>query len=229
MAIRTIKVSLAAIVVAAASSMAGCGSSDSGSSGASFSDLQAAVDSPTGTVSATSVGPVATEFENAVNNSVMAGMQEEPGRSAQATTDMSSEICTAGGSAKSEGSGSQSGGSGHVTYDSCCMAGSCCIDGTEDFAYNSDSSGTSTYNYCLEYDLSVNCDGSIVSASFSGCLDSMGQMVYSITVAGETFSVSGYYSNGNGELTITGANGTWDCTYTNDTGTCTGTGGDFTF
>jgi hypothetical protein len=205
-----------------------CGSDDSGSSSsssssASYSSMVSAIESPTGTVSATTVTPVAAEFEK-VSSSGLGGY-----RQVQTTQDISGEVCTSGGSATASGSGSDTAGNVTVSYNACCMEATCCITGTVGTVYNTDSSSTSKYSYCIDMDVSLQCEGESGTVKSAGCLNSSGVTVYSIQVSGESYSVSGYYSNGTGELTIVGANGSWVCTYTNDTGSCTGTGGDFTF
>jgi len=224
-------ISNSALLVTALGLSAGvvaCSSDDSdGGKGPSFDAMASTLESPTGTVSASSVGPVAAEFEK-VSQTSLGGYQAAP-RSTQATQDMSASICTAGGSAQMTQSGGQSQGSVAIEFSDCCVDASCCYDGSENILY-SDGSGTASYSVCYDYDLTASCSGETASLSFAGCLDaSSGMMAYSVTVDGETFTVSGSYSGGSGTLTITGANGSWECTYTNDSGSCTGTGGDFTF
>ncbi len=212
--------------------MSSCGSDDDDddSGGApSYQDMTAALESPTGTVDATTVGSVAEEFEKA-NSSSMSGSQEQAPRNALAdqSQDLSSSMCTSGGSATMTGSGSESSGSAAIELDACCMAEDCCYSGQEYIIYSS--AADAQYSICYDYDFSVSCSGENMQAVFAGCMDAQsGSLVYSITVDGQTYTVTGSYSGGNGTLTITGANGTWECTYTDGSGTCTGTGGDFDF
>jgi hypothetical protein len=159
----------------------------------------------------------------------LGGTRQDATVQTQQTEDISSSMCTSGGSATATGSGSSSSGNVSMNLDSCCVMEACCYDGSMDIIYNTDGSGTSTYSYCVGYDLSGSCDGVTFSLDLAGCLGSDGSMAYSITVGGETYTVSGSYSAGYGTLTITGANGTWTCTYSDGSGSCTGTGGDFEF
>jgi hypothetical protein len=222
---QSIRVGFAFASVGFAGLFIACSGGDSGSSSstASYADMVAAIKKPTGTVSATSVTPVAQEFEK-VTSSGLGGY-----RQVQETQDVSSQMCTAGGTAKATGSGSETAGNVTISYNGCCMEASCCVDGTIGTVYNSDSTGTSEYSSCVDMNVTVECDAQSAVIKSAGCLNQTGEFVYSITVSGNSYSVSGYYSNGSGQLTIVGENGSWTCTYTNDTGTCTGTGGDFTF
>ncbi|HMA97230.1 MAG TPA: hypothetical protein VKP30_31310 [Polyangiaceae bacterium] len=222
---RTIRTGLALSAIIAAGLSVACGSDDSSSpTTASYADLVSAIQSPTGSVSAATAPKVAEEFAK-VNSSGLNGT-----RRIQESQDVSAQICTSGGSAKAEGSGNSSSGNVTVRYSSCCMSEGCCINGTVGTVYNSDgSSSAAGYSYCMSYDVSVSCNAESASVKSAGCLNSSGEFEYSITVEGKTYSVSGYYSDGNGELTITGANGKWTCSYTDGAGECKGTGGDFTF
>jgi hypothetical protein len=49
--------------------------------------------------------------------------------------------------------------------------------------------------------------------------------MYLVEYEGETYTVSGSFSTGSGSLTISGANGSFTCTYTADAGSCTGSDG----
>ncbi len=225
---RTTVNALLATLLGLGAGMAGCSSDDqNGSKGPSFDAMASTLESPTGTVSSTTVGPVASEFER-VSQTNLGGSQASA-RRVLATQDMSASICTAGGSAQMSQAGSESQGSVAIEFNDCCLDATCCYDGYENILY-SDGSGTASYSVCYDYDLTASCSGETAVLSFAGCLDaSSGMMAYSVTVDGETFTVSGSYAGGSGTLTITGANGSWECTYTNDSGSCTGTAGDFTF
>lgn len=216
---------LALTAIVAAGLSVACGSDDSSGSPstASYADLVSAIESPTGSVSAATAPKVAEEFEK-VNSSGLNGT-----RRIQESQDVSAQVCTAGGSAKAEGSGSESSGNVTIRYSSCCISDGCCVNGTVGTVYNSSSGSAAGYSYCMSYDISVKCDSESATVKSAGCLNSSGEFEYSITVEGKTYSVSGYYTGGDGKLTITGANGTWTCTYTDGAGSCTGTGGDFTF
>jgi len=217
---RTIQTSIVVATVAGMIVAVGCGSDDdSGGGGASFSDMSSQVEQPTGTVDATTAGPVATKFEELSSASL--------GGDRLYAQQSSEQACPAGGSMRASGSGNESSGNVTVNYDGCCYVAGCCFSGVGTTAY-SDANG-SNFSYCVDYDVDYSCEGQSLSLNYAACQGTDGSLVYSVEVAGETFAVSGYYNGGNGELTITGANGSWTCTYTNSAGSCTGTGGDFTF
>jgi hypothetical protein len=236
---KTVRLGMLASMMVVAGVAAGCGdgdtagSGDSGSDGSdssgtkSFSDISAKLAAPTGTVSATTAGGVAAEFEK-TSSASLGGIRDDAGTRTLATQDMSSAMCVAGGTAQASGSGSASSGSVSVDLNDCCVAEACCYNGSEDIIY-SDGSASAAYSICYDYAITGSCEAESISVNASGCVGSSGAMVYSVTVSGETFTVSGAYSAGSGTLTVTGVNGTWECTYSGGTGTCTGTGGDFTF
>ncbi len=201
----------------------GCGSDDDKDSGAqarSFADVSAEIQQPTGTVDATTAGPVAQEF-GTMSTASLAGSRD------YASTQTAEEACDAGGTVTASGTGNDSSGNVSMRYNDCCYTADCCYNGTGNMIY-SDANG-SDFSVCFDYDVAATCEGQSLTVDYAACMQSDGSLAYSIEVAGETFTVSGYYSDGNGQLTIRGANGTWDCTYTNDSGTCTGTGGEFSF
>jgi len=133
----------------------------------------------------------------------------------------------AGGSLNAAGSGDQSSGHSTALYDDCCVAANCCIDGSADIYFSTEQGAA--YSYCGSYDLSYSCEGTTTALTYEGCVGSTGEQIYVIEVDGDTYAVSGTYSNGSGTLEISGENGTWTCTYSNGSGSCTGTGGTFEF
>lgn len=203
---------------------AGCGGGGSSGGGGSFAAIQSSIAAPTGTVDETTVADVGAEFEKAASSGVAAGMR----RDAQVAQTQSGTIsCEAGGSMSSSGSGNESSGRVTASYNNCCMIEDCCTDGVANIYYSSDQ--TANFMFCGSYDVSYSCQGTTADVKYEGCFGSTGEWVYVVEVDGESYAVSGSYANGSGELEITGANGTWTCTYTNDGGTCTGTGGTFEF
>lgn len=193
--------------------------------GGSYASIASAIDSPSGTVDSSSVVNVGEEFEKLSATNLASGMRRDAavGQSSSGTLD-----CPAGGSISFSGSGNESSGRARGSYDNCCFEAGCCTDGTADMYYSSDSSAE--YTYCGSYDLSYSCEGVSADVAFNGCFGTTGEWVYVIEVDGESFAVSGNYADGNGTLEIRGENGTWTCTYTNDSGSCSGTGGEsFTF
>lgn len=214
-----------ALVIAAGLFPACGGDDEGGSSGAgSFSSIQSAIESPTGTVDETSAAEVGVEFEKVASVDVAAGAR----RDAQtAQSQPGSQPCAAGGNISGSGSGDESSGQSTLRYDSCCVSAGCCLDGTLDIFYSADQS--SAYMTCGSYDLSYSCEGSSAELSYEGCMGRTGEQLYVIEVDGLTYTVSGNYSDGSGTLEIRGANGTWSCTYSDGGGSCTGSGGDFEF
>jgi hypothetical protein len=201
----------------------GCGSDDdkgSGSAAPSYQDLSAKVQQPTGTVDATTVGPVAQEYAS-MNSASFNGSRD------YAESGTTTEACTASGNMTASGTGNENAANVSIDYNDCCETASCCYDGTMHMVYSDDGGGS--MSYCADYAVEYACEGVNMSVNYAMCTQANGTVGYSVEVAGETYTVSGNYIDGNGQLTITGANGSWTCSYTNDTGTCTGTGGDFTF
>lgn len=204
----------------------GCGDKEDEGSGPepkSFNEIAGSIAEPTGTVDASTVGPVAQEFET-LSTTSLGGSREEDAPIAQQGA--ASQACPAGGRMDAAGSGNDSSGSASVVYHDCCYSAGCCFSGTADTVYSSD--GASTFSVCFDYDIDYACEGITMDLAYAACMGAEG-LVYSVEVEGMTYAVSGTYSAGSGELTITGANGSWTCSYTNGTGSCTGTGGDFTF
>lgn len=192
----------------------------------SYEAAVAEIESPTGTVSAETAQPVAQEFEAMASSGAtgFAGSREDVRTTAQA---QSASVPCDSGSADVNFSGDQNSGTASYTYNACCF-GECCMDGVGDTFFNTSSTD---YTTCYSYDMTVSCEGEAsASMVFSGCLSAEGGIVYSVEVDDETYTVSGYYSEGSGELTIRGENGSYTCTYTDGTGSCVDeTGDEFTF
>ncbi len=199
-----------------------CGDDGDGGSkgGASYDAILSAVEKPTGTVSASTAPEVANEFEK-ISDSGAKSRQKQ-------AYDQTNE-CTNGGSYSVVGQGDQNNVTSTISYDQCCE-GSCCTDGGGVW-YFSTQQGASNYTYCGNYNVTVSCDGSDTTSSvqYEGCFGATGEWIYVVRVGGESFAVTGYYSNGSGELSVTGANGSYTCTYTDGSGSCTGTSGSFEF
>ena len=118
-------------------------------------------------------------------------------------------------------SASQSSAHMVLSYNNCCYIADCCMNGGGDWYYSTTSS--SSFSYCGSYDLTYSCYGENASLAYSGCFDLSGTGTYVVTVASMTYAVSGTYSSGSGDLKVTAANGSWNCSFTATSGTCTGT------
>lgn len=187
-----------------------------GSSGGSLESITGALESPTGTLDESTAADVAMAFEESMGAPAGGGRDGANPASAQDT----SVACTNGGdltaNANSDGTAVS------VDYNDCCEA-TCCLNGS--LTTFTDTSGTATYSTCVDYDISASCDGIDGTYSFQYCQGAAG-LVYAIEVNGDTFAVSGSMSNGTGSLSITSANGSFTCEYTDYTGTCTSDGGE---
>jgi hypothetical protein len=205
--------------------IAGCGGDDNdkGSGGGSFAAISESLAEPSGTVDATTAADIGEEFGK-VSSAGAGGLRNEQVAQSQQTQTMS---CPAGGTYTVTASGSESSGRATLDYNSCCYTAGCCTDGSGDWYYSS--SQTASYSICGSYNLEYSCEGVEASLEYSGCLSSTGEWVYRVEVDGETYAVSGSYYDGTGTLEIEGANGSWTCTYNNGAGSCTGTGGNFSF
>lgn len=207
---------------------AACGGDDDGGGGGSrpqsYQAIAESIASPSGTVDESTVGDIGEEFEK-ISAAPAGGVRDD--QVAQSNT--YTQECTGGGSISVNASGNESAANISYAYNNCCEAG-CCMDGSGTAYYSEATSAD--FTFCGSYDLDMTCDGSSTSVDFSGCVGSDFQWSYLITVDGESYAVSGSYSDGDGTLEIRGANGTWTCTYTDGSGSCTGTGstsGSFTF
>ena len=201
--------------------MVSCGGGSSGG-GSSYSGIQQSMAHPTGKLASSNANNVANEFEK-IDSSAASGRRIKGGTSQSQTVN-----CPAGGSYSVVASGGQSSGKATLDYNQCCYEASCCIDGSGDWYYSSDSSAN--YSMCGSYSLTVSCESESGTINYQGCLNSAsGDWTYVITVEGKTYAVSGYYSDGSGELKVTDSTGTYTCTYSQGAGSCTGSGGTFTF
>jgi hypothetical protein len=202
-----------------------CSSGDSGSasnSGASsYGAISDSISHPTGQLDKTNTANVAAEFEKIASSSAA-------GRRIQGSSSANQEVsCPSGGKYTVNVSGTQTAAQANVTYDDCCYEASCCLNGGGVWYFSSDAS--TSYSYCGTYDISVSCGSDSGAVKYEGCYGSDGIWTYVVHVSNKTYAVSGTYSNGTGTLKITAANGSWTCTYTNNSGTCTGASGDFSF
>lgn len=200
---------------------AACGGDDEGGGNASPRSYQAITESmaePSGTVDQSTAGDIGEEFEK-ISAAPAGGIRDD--QVAQQGGNYT-EQCTGGGSISVSASGNESAANVSYAYNDCCQAG-CCMDGSGTAYYAS--ATNAAFTYCGSYDLDMTCDGASSSVNFSGCFGSDFKWSYLITVDGETYSVSGSYTDGDGTLDIRGANGTWTCVYTDGSGSCTGTGG----
>lgn len=209
-------------LISTASFVVGCGGGkeeEKEPSGPSMGSISKKIESPTGTVDATTAGDVAKAFEESMGLPT-GGEREAP---LVAQSQELTGVCDSGTITVD----ADSSGNGSFAYNNCCIA-TCCIDGEGTILY--DTSGSGTYSVCADYDINESCDGLDIDVQFSYCVNSAGEMVYAIEVQGDTFAVTGSMSNGTGSLTITGENGTFTCNYTDYTGSCTDSaGGTFSF
>lgn len=212
------KLGYALLVGSAGLAAVACGGGNSGAAGyTSLSALTGAIESPTGTVDETTATGVAAEFENSMANGSLGGVRQK----SQAQS--GSAACPGGGSASFNIAETHM----FIRYNNCGDYG-CVMTGTSNMFLTD----TAEWGQCMSYDIDAVCeDQGAVSASFSGCINvATGTMTYLVEYDGMTYTVSGYYSAGTGELTISGENGTFTCTYTTESGTCTAsTGESFTF
>jgi hypothetical protein len=208
------KLGFALLVSSTALGAVACGGGSAGpaSGFTSASQLNSAMEAPTGSVEpATAVG-VAQAFENS-NSSGLAGVRQK----LQAQS--ASVACSGGGSISVSGNETSS----NFSYNNCMEAG-CTINGSGSVFV----SGTDVNSACFSYNVSETCvDPPIdIDLSFSGCLDSEFGFVYLVEYEGETYTVTGSYYDGTGTLEITGENGSFSCTYTADAGSCTSSSGE---
>jgi hypothetical protein len=186
----------------------------------SIDEIAGRIQQPTGTVDASTVAPVAEEFASASTSSLGGS------RNYAEQVQMTEQACESGGTMSASGTASETGGDMSTVFTNCCVQ-DCCYDGNALIVYSD--AGEGSYNYCADYDIAYSCNGEARLATYAECTQADGSVRYSVEVGGATYTVTGSYADGNGELTIVGANGTWACTYTNGSGSCAGAGGDFTF
>jgi hypothetical protein len=208
---------------------AACGGDDDGGGGGSqprsYQAISESMAEPSGTVDESTASDIGEEFEKASGATPAGGVRDD-----QVAQSGSQTIqCSGGGTISVSATGSQEAANISYSYNDCCES-SCCMDGSGTAYYTS--AADADFTFCGSYDIDATCEGTSSSVNFSGCLGKDFEMQYLITVDGDTYAVSGNYSNGNGTLEIRGENGTWSCTYTNGSGSCSGTGstsGSFTF
>lgn len=206
--------------------VAGIGCGGGSSKPASYADISASFAHPTGTLAATNANDVAMAYQASLSAGSVAGGQRLDEKTSAQTV---SEACPAGGTISIDvGQATQQAVSENFSYNNCCETAGCCLNGNGSVYYAA--AGTAAGSFCETAHITGTCSSLPVAEDFSYCSDgTTGTLNYLVTVNGQTFAVSGSYSNGNGTLTITGMNGTFTCTYTNNTGSCTGTSGSFTF
>src|SRR5690606_26982599 len=196
-----------------------CGGGGSPAAGfTSASDLKAALQSPTGTVSPETAAGVAAAFEESSTSGIGASARQK----AQAQS--GSESCSEGGSISYNASQTMV----QASYNNCVESG-CTINGKLNILL--ESASETEVSGCMSIEASTRCEGDLVASNlaYSGCFGIGGDsftFAYLIEYEGDTYTVSGNYSSGSGSLTITGVNGSFTCSYTEDAGTCTSTTGD---
>lgn len=210
-----------ALLAAACGGGGGAGSKASG-----FKDvksLASALEAPSGTVEAATAVGVAQEFQESLQgasqNPLGGARQKQLAQSQSATID-----CPSGGNYTANVNVNGDEVDLTADFNNCNMTEDCTYNGS----YSYFGSTVGDWSGCLSYDLDITCkqvSGS-VSASFSGCLGASGNFEYLVEYDGETYRVSGSYSSGSGTLTITGANGSWTCSYSNDAGSCESSSGE---
>lgn len=183
----------------------------------SAEDLAEAMDSPTGTVDAATATPVAEEFAK-VQSSGLGGIRQKVQEQSSGSIP-----CSGGGDISYEGNETRV----DANYNAC-VEGDCTIDG-QLRAFVSSATSTAV-DACYTMNASITCGVESATVAGSFCMSVNGEtgeytIEYLIDVNGNTYVVSGYYSNGTGELTIRGANGTYTCTYTDGSGSCVDEGG----
>lgn len=214
------KLGFALLVSSTALALVACGGGGSAATG--FTDvnaLKSAMANPTGTVSAETAVGVAAEFEAGSTSGYSAGLRQK--LQAQSTT----QACTEGGNISVSGNQNYA----RMSYNSC-GEGGCVMNGYMNVLVNS---ATETdVSACFSVDINGVCaDTGSAEFAFSGCMEastdgSTFSYSYLIEFEGETYTVSGDYYGGSGSLTITGVNGSFTCSYTSDSGTCTSTTGE---
>jgi hypothetical protein len=208
------------LVLAALLGLVACGGDDGEGGGSpgggSFGAISDAIAAPTGTVDMSTAPAIAEEFE-AIQQGGAMGERFEQASGSQTIT----QACASSGEILITAMGSQTSSSSVFTYNDCCQTAGCCLNG--DGTTYVTNAGGSAYNVCAEYAITASCGGEPSTVSYEGCQGAMG-WTYVVRVEGESFAVSGNYSNGNGTLEIRGENGMYSCTYSNGTGSCTGDG-----
>lgn len=214
----TSKVGAICVAGLLAAALLSCGDDDDGgdggggpSGGGSYGSIASNLEKPSGTLAATNAVDVAEAYEKM-------GAGDGDKRRKQAGTQ--TIACDAGGTQKVEAAGvTQTSVTAKVTYDDCCHQQGCCMDGDADWFYASQGAGD--YPYCGRYDVTSTCGGAPQKLSYEGCFSTTG-WVFLVKVDGKSYAVTGFYADGNGELTIKDSTASWTCTYQSAKGTCTG-------
>lgn len=217
----------------AALGLAACGGGG-GSKATGFTSgaaLQSAMNSPTGTVEPETVGGIAKAFQASNESDGPAfgiRQKKQPQQSGSQTQE-----CASGGSMTVSGTVNGDVYDIKAQLNNCDEGTGCKLNGSIAI-FGSASEADEEFTGCFSYDVSGVCTDALetgasgsVSLQFSGCIDTAsGSFVYLIEYEGETYTVSGSYSDGSGTLTITGANGSWTCTFTDDAGSCESSAGE---
>lgn len=197
----------------------------------SYAEVVASLQNPSGTVDATSAKDIGPAFDKAQEQGLgAAAIRENVAARSSAQSGTIDQACLDGGKIALSYSGNQQSANINYDYQNCCQGG-CCINGSGAMFVSTET--TAEYSYCGGFDLTTTCGTDIGTVNYQGCYGQGAggfRLEYLVTVNDETYAVSatGTYSDGNGELTIRGANGTFVCTYTDGAGSCNGDG-EFTF
>lgn len=195
-----------------------CGDDDGGGGGGgggSYASIADSIAKPTGMLAQSNAVDVAKEYEKFSGTGAGGDRIEKQTQNMKFT-------CPSGGSYSVNASGTQSNARAVVSYDGCCYAAGCCMNGGADWYFATQ--GGTAYSQCGSYDLDYSCSGVTSELKYEGCMGSSGKWVYVVRLAGKTYSVTGNYKNGTGTLEITDAQGKWTCTYNKGSGSCSGAG-----
>jgi hypothetical protein len=206
------------LLLAGCVTVSACGDDEEKAPSGSFDAINERVSSPTGTLEATNAVSVADAYEQ-ISSASVAGRRLE-----QSQSQTVEQACLVSGNYTVTASGDQNSAQATLTYNDCCMAEACCYNGTGNSYY----SAGDTLSYCAEYDLTLDCMTAQGAISYVGCFDGTGLGTFLVEVEGETYAVSGTYSAGSGTLTIADSTGSFTCTYSGGTGSCSGAG-EFSF
>ncbi len=193
---------------------------ESGEQATSTENIALQLQQPTGTVDASTAMQVAEAFAAADTSGL------DGSRTYSQSIQTSNLACESGGTMSASGTADESGGDMSMVYDNCCVQ-DCCYVGTAVVVYGKADEGS--YSYCASFEMAYSCNGRDELADYATCAQTDGTVAYSVKVGDTTFTVTGSYADGSGALTISGANGTWYCSYSEAAGSCTGPGGEFSF
>jgi len=203
----------------------------------SYSALKQKFNNPTGQLKKDNVNQVGQAFADAEKKgqgiSMTAGALDEIESKASEdpiscpTNGGTSFTCTCNGGGSlniSVGSYSAESVSVAYTYDQCGINSDNCT-----VVYNGSGytvSSQSEQGYFISYQGTVkDCDGQTVSVDFSYYYDGSGKIWVLVEVGGETFVVSGYWSEESYDFYVKDKDGEWHCQGTSAGGSCTGPGG----